>query len=79
MRKLKAWKTACPAIGSDCGIVIEESASKAKYCSYLSAKDAGYDVSITDFKAVRAKEFDDATYCGKPIPPRKSFAMEFLK
>ncbi len=76
---MKAYKTKCPKISEGWGIVKSESASKARYRSYLSASDAGFDISITDIVALRASEFDDATYCGEPMPVNQPFGLEYLE
>ena len=76
---MKAYKTRCTKISEGWGVVKSESASKARYQSYLSAKDAGFEISITDITVLRAKEFDNATYCGKPMPVNQAFGMEYLR
>lgn len=76
---MKAFKTRCTKISDGWGVVKAESSSKARYRSYLSAKDAGFRVSITDVAVLRSPEFDEATYCGKPMPENTPFGMEYLE
>ena len=39
-------------------IVFEETAGKARYATYLTAKDAGYEPNLIDVKVTRAKAYD---------------------
>ena len=52
---LRAWRTEAIGIVS---IVSARSRSKAKYRTYRSARNADWDVSITEVVAKRAPEYD---------------------
>lgn len=55
---MKAYLVRCKAINSSGGVYAAESAGKAKYQSYLSARDVGWRVEFKDFQVRRAPEFD---------------------
>jgi hypothetical protein len=52
---IRAFRT--KAIGTE-SIVFAKTASKARYITYLAAKDAGYEVGIIEVSVKRAAEYD---------------------
>ena len=74
---MRAFKTT--AIGTTC-IVFEDNAGKARYATYLSAQDAGYQVSITEITCRRAKGYDNKTEAwGVPIKKGVCYIQDGLK
>jgi len=58
-RPMRAWSVYCELItGKEPVIAIARSRGKATIAALGSARDAGYDVSWTDFRAVRAPRHD---------------------
>lgn len=56
---VKAWWITHPWFPGHESVYIGETVGKAKYNAYLSARDARYDISFTEFRARRAPEFDE--------------------
>lgn len=54
----RAFRVHCTMIDGE-GITWASSAGRARYCAYLSAKDVGWPLRLTDFRVRRAPEFDD--------------------
>lgn len=50
------------------GLYRTASASKARYLTYLSAKDAGFALSLTDVLVRRAPEYDRHTFKQGSMP-----------
>ena len=59
-------------------IVFEDTAGKARYATYLSANDAGFDCKIVDITVHRAKQFDGAMDGNKEPEPGKCYGAEYL-
>ena len=62
------------------GIVFNTTASKARYVTYLSAKEAGYEPRLPDIKVKRAPEYDNHTDpMHKKVATNKCYCPEFLR
>lgn len=64
--KLRAFKVECQDWECVTVIVAACTHSQARYTSYLSARDVGWDVSLTNFRAKRAPEFDEVMAKQRP-------------
>ncbi len=56
MAKPRAFR--CKVSGFEAGIYLAESAGKARYRTYASAGDAGYDLDFADIRVRRSPEYD---------------------
>ena len=70
---MKAFSVVWIEMVMDEGIYWAETAGKAKYRAYLQAKDAGYDLSITELIACRRPGFDDHPQAGD-----RGISLEYL-
>lgn len=65
----RVWAAWIPAISDNSvGLYRTTSRSKAKYLCFLSARDVGYKVSLTEVKARRRPEFDGSTFRNGVMP-----------
>lgn len=65
-------------MGAD-GIVMAETASKARYAFYLSVKDAGYKPDLTKIRVWRLRDFDGGTLTwGGQAEPNKPYCAEYV-
>jgi hypothetical protein len=55
------------------GLFRAASASKARYLCYLSARDAGWPVLLTDILVRRAAEYDSASFSQGSMPSYARF------
>ena len=73
----RAFKTSC--CGIDC-IVFADSASKARYTTFLSANDAGWNVCFADIRVIRAPEFDQGVlYGGGIVEDMVCYGIDYLE
>ncbi len=72
MRRLRAFSCWVPCIGGDpvvqCGIIMAESAGKARYKSFLNYSDCYRDAKITDVRVRRAPRFDNVDFRSGIMP-----------
>lgn len=74
---MKAYKT---RLGITTCVAIAETAGKAKYATYLSAKEAGYKYHFVQVKAHRLKSLDHLTKplpCGRQLIPNCVMTPEY--
>jgi len=62
---IRAFRTDAIGVTS---IVFADSASKARYDTYLCAKDAGYSLRFSDITVLRAPEYDNRRTFDGSIP-----------
>ena len=75
---MKAFETVTVPMGI-VSIVFAETASKARYTTYLSANDAGYKITFPDITVRRASQYDCRRTTDGNIPAgRMCHRAEFL-
>jgi hypothetical protein len=56
---LKAFKITCPTFSDELVIIkASQSSGKARYDTFRGCNQAGYNISIIEFRVIRAKEYD---------------------